>query len=186
LPAGVKPEPAGLEPASETVVILARNVTGAAADDPAHTASPMQAIHVEAPAATQTQSGRWHARAVDAERAAEEVRALSRSGLLALWSQWLKEKLVRRLIVDRAEMLKTQQAATLKAIAVDERLARIEMQLQNQNRAYERRIEELTRQLEVAKEGNRELIRGQIAQVKAEMDAARARLVAKMGAGEHP
>jgi hypothetical protein len=171
---------AGGDPSSETVVIVARNVTGAAVDDSAHPTSAKPEIHVEASAATHTQSGRWQARGADADRAVEEVRALARSSLLALWSQWLKEKLVRRLITDRAELLKTQQAATLKVLAVDERLARIEMQLQNQNRAYERRIEELTRELEAAKEGNRELIRAQIAQVKAEMDAARTRLMAQM------
>ena len=76
-------------------------------------------------------------------------------------------------------MLGTQQIATRKAMAVEERLARIEQQIQQQNQAYQERIEELTRELIVAKEDNRELIRARIAQVKQDMEAARARLMAQ-------
>ena len=60
---------------------------------------------------------------------------------------------------------------------MEERLARIERQIQRQNEAYQARIDELTRELIVAKEENRELIRARITQVKAEMEAARARLM---------
>jgi sugar-specific transcriptional regulator TrmB len=91
----------------------------------------------------------------------------------------LKHKLVRRLIADRSQLLGAQQAATLKAVAVEERLARIEQQIQRQNSAYQERIEALTRELIVAKEESRELIRARIAQVKAEMAAARARVMAQ-------
>jgi sugar-specific transcriptional regulator TrmB len=79
--------------------------------------------------------------------------------------------------------LETQQAATLKALAVEERLTRIEQQIQRQNASYEARIEKLTRELMVAKEESRELIRARISQVKAEMEAARARLMAQSEAG---
>ena len=54
-----------------------------------------------------------------------------------------------------------------------------EAQIQQQNQAYERRIEELNRQLLVAKEENRELIRIRIAQIKMEMEQARVRLLAQ-------
>jgi len=66
---------------------------------------------------------------------------------------------------------------------VDDRLTRVELQIQQQNQAYQRRIEELTRQLIAAREESRELIRAQIAQVKAEMEAARARLLAQAKTG---
>jgi hypothetical protein len=65
------------------------------------------------------------------------------------------------------------------AKTLDNRLSRIEAQIQQQNQAYVRRIEELNRELAVARDENRELIRERIAQVKAEMEAARARILAE-------
>jgi hypothetical protein len=118
-------------------------------------------------------------RALAAEQRAERATAVIRSGLIPHLSLWLKQKLVRKLIADRAELLGTQQAATLKALRVEERLARIEQQIQQQNSAYQARIEALTRELIDAKEENRELIRARIMQVKAEMEAARDRLLAQ-------
>ena len=64
---------------------------------------------------------------------------------------------------------------------MDERLSRIELQLQQQNQTYERRIERLNKELAAAKEESRALIRAQIAAVKAEMQTARARLLAEAG-----
>ena len=114
-----------------------------------------------------------------AEQKAEQATAIVRKGLMPQLSHWLKEKLVRKLISDRAGLLETQEVATLRALEVDERLARIEAQIQQQNAAYEGRIDELTRELVSAKEENRELIRAKIAQVKAEMEAARVRAMQK-------
>jgi len=88
---------------------------------------------------------------------------------------WLKQKFVSKLVSDRSQLLAAQEAATLKASKVDERLSRIERQIESQTHEYQRRIEELTRQLLAAKEENRELIRARIAQVKSEMLAARTR-----------
>jgi hypothetical protein len=167
---------------AETVMVMARPTTGSPTDPGAATAPIRAAIHVEASAVTQTQSGHWQQRL----RAEDRANAALRTGLIALWGQWLKEKLVRRLMRDRTDMLRAQHEATLKALAVDERLAKIELQLQRQNQAYERRIEELTRELAVAKEGQRELIRAQIDQVKAEMDAARTRALAQSKETEGP
>jgi hypothetical protein len=164
-------DPARTGPSSSaTVVLMARTVTDFAEEQ--KTPVPASIIHVEGPGLTHTQSG-VHSTAD--ERAA----AVMRTGLFALWGQWLKEKLVRKLIAEREDLLGTQQAATFKAMAVEERLARVELQIQHQNKAYERRIEELTRELLDAKDENRELIRVQIAQVKAEMEAARARALAQ-------
>ena len=49
-----------------------------------------------------------------------------------------------------------------------ERLARIEAQVKLQTQAYVYRIQELTRELQAAREENRELIKVRIAQVKME------------------
>lgn len=100
-------------------------------------------------------------------------------GLIRELSAWLKHKLVRKLVADRAQLLEAQRMATHMATTLDDRLARIEAQIQNQNQAYIRRIEELNQELAAAREENRELIRERIAQVKAEMEAARVRVLAE-------
>jgi hypothetical protein len=107
---------------------------------------------------------------------AEPVNIAMREGLLTHLSQWLKEKFVRRLIADRTRLIEMQQAAALKTLAMDQRLGRVERQIQQQNLAYQQRIIDLTRELNAAREGNRELIQAQINKVKAEMEAARNKL----------
>jgi hypothetical protein len=98
-----------------------------------------------------------------------------RAGVIANISRWLKEKAVLRLVSDRARLLAAQQAAELTVLAVDQRLARIERQMQQINQDYERRIDDLLKELIAAKEENRELIHAKIALVKAEMEKARLR-----------
>ena len=172
-------EPGGAIPSSYTVVVGTRSATEPAPADRRAPSPPRPIIHIETPGATQTQAEALRQRALAAEQRAERATAVIRSGLVPHLSQWLKQKLVRKLITDREQLLETQQAATFKALRVEERLARIEQQIQRQNSAYQERIEALTRELIVAKEENRELIRARIAQVKAEMEAARARLMAQ-------
>ena len=125
-------------------------------------------------------------RALEAERKAERAEAIVRAGLLPQISAWLKQKLVRRLIADRADLLGAQENAVLKVAAVDQRLARIEERLGQQYEAYERRIEELTRELRGAKEENRELIRTLIAQLEAERKAGQAQAPVETGRGLEP
>ena len=121
----------------------------------------------------------WRHRALAAEERARLAAAMAQKEIAPGLNQWLKNKILGKLLTDRASLIQTQEAAASKVLAVDERLNRIELQLQEQNQNYERRIEELTRELLAAKEENRELIRVQIAQVKAEMEAARAKLLAQ-------
>lgn len=102
-----------------------------------------------------------------------------RHGVIRELSGWLKQKLVRKLVTDRAQLMEAQQLAARMANTLDTRLARIEAQIQQQSQAYVRRIEELNKELAAAREENRELIRERIAQVKAEMEAARARVLAE-------
>jgi hypothetical protein len=106
-----------------------------------------------------------------------------REGVIANLSRWFKQKAVQRLVSDRERLLATQQAAGLKVLAVDQRLAKIEHQIQQINRDYERRIDDLLQELVAAKEENRELIRAKIALVKVEMEKARLR--ASQQAREH-
>jgi endonuclease/exonuclease/phosphatase family metal-dependent hydrolase len=169
----------GFAPSSYTVVMGTRSATEPAPADAHASSVPRSIIQIETPGATQTQAEVLRQRALAAEQRAEEATAVIRSGLIPYLSHWLKQKLVRKLIADRAQLLETQQVATLKVAAVEERLARIEQQVQRQNSAYQERIEALTRELILAKEESRELIRARITQVKAEMEAARARLMAQ-------
>jgi hypothetical protein len=102
-----------------------------------------------------------------------------RHGVIRELSAWLKHKLVRKLVTDRAQLMEAQQIATRMATNLDGRLSRIEAQIQKQNQAYVHRIEELNKELAEAREENRELIRERIAQVKAEMEAAQAKVLAE-------
>jgi hypothetical protein len=106
-----------------------------------------------------------------------------RAGVIANLSRWLKQEVVRRLVSDRAQLLVTQQAAAFKVLAVDERLAKVERYIQQNNQAYEQRIDDLLKALITAREENRELIRAKIALLKAEME--KARLKAGQDSQEH-
>jgi hypothetical protein len=174
------PEQAGATlalPSSYTVVLSPPLPAGA--DSAAEPGSPRPVLQVENPGATRTQSTLWQQRALNAEQQAARAQALLRGKLLPDLRRWLKQKLVRKLATDRSSLLEAQQAAARKAAVTDQRLARIESQISQQNRAYEQRIAELTCELLSAKEENRELIRARIAEVKAEMAAAQARLRAQ-------
>ena len=91
--------------------------------------------------------------------------------------EWLKNEFVRRLIRDRSALMEQHREAETQAESAGRRLASLEERLVLQNEAYQTRIEELTRELGAAREENRELIRMRIAQVKSDMEAARARLL---------
>ena len=104
-----------------------------------------------------------------------------RQGLMAHMAQWLKEAFVRRLVSDRDKLLAAQQVATMKALAVDERLSRLEVSIQEKNSTYEKQVEQLSRELLTAREENRELIRAQINRLKSEMEANRARVLETEG-----
>jgi hypothetical protein len=102
-----------------------------------------------------------------------------RQGVIQELAGWLKQKFVRKLLSDRQQMIQAHELATRMATTLDNRLARIEAQIQQQNQAYLKRIDDLNRELSAAREENRELIRERIAEVKAEMDAARAKVLAE-------
>ena len=159
-------------------VVVAPPPDGYAPTTPRLWTTSVPPISSETPGATSDWEA-WQQRALAAEQQAQRANALVEQGLIPHLREWLKRKLLRRLLADRTKLLDNQQTATLKALAVDERLARIETQIREQNQAYERRIEELNQELLAAKEENRELIRAKISQVKAEMEAVRARMLAQ-------
>ncbi len=169
----------GSAPAGYTVVLTSRSATESASPNRRSLSTSRPLIHMEAPETTHTETELLRQRALAAEQRAEHAHAVIRARLIPHLGHWLKQHFVRKLIADRKQMLETQQAAALKATNVEQRLARIEQQIQQQNQSYQQRIEELTRELLVAKDENRELIRARIVQVKAQMADARARLLAQ-------
>jgi hypothetical protein len=131
---------------------------------------PYVRIETEGSSQTHSQSARLSPAVIPVTpRIPQEIHA----GVVAHLSQWLKQKLVRQLVADRSQLLATQHAATLKMLEVDERLAKVERQVQQSQQDYERRIDDLTKELLAAREENRELIRAKIELVKVEMEDAR-------------
>jgi len=146
----------------DSALITSRSTTGSTYDK-----SAMQQMQI------------WQQRALAAELKAQQANETIRAGIISYLREWLKQKLFRKLIADRAQLMESQQIATLKALDVNERLSRLEIQIQQQNQAYEQRIDRLTQELAITKEESRALIRTQITQIKAEMESARARLIAE-------
>jgi len=171
-------------PSSYTVIVGTASGTEPASPRAATPSMLRPIIQIESSETTHTQAEMLQRRALAAEERAERATAALRTGLIHHMSRWLKQKLVRKLVADRGQLLEGQRAATEKARTVEERLARVEHQMQRQNAGYQQRIEDLTREMIAAKEENRELIRAQIRQVKAEMEAARSRLVAQAGGAD--
>jgi hypothetical protein len=178
--------PAQADPAagaSYTIVIAPRSATGPASQDTTAPSGAAAIINLGPPGETKTRVAGWLS-ALPGE-AEGQANALLRQGLIQNVSHWLKATLVRKLLLDRTRQLQVQQAATDKARNVDQRLARLELQVQLKSQSYEQRIEELTTELLAAKEENRELIRAQILRLKSEMEAARARVGAQHDPKHH-
>jgi len=131
-------------------------------------------VHIEIGGSAQTQSQTWHPHP-DAGPVTGRMPEAMRARVIANLSRWLKQKMLRRLVSDRAQLLATQRAAALKMMAVDKRLAKVEYYIRQRNQEYEQRIDDLLKALVTAKEENRELIRAQIALIKVEMDKTRLR-----------
>jgi hypothetical protein len=154
---------------SSGTFVISSSFSGSAQDEPRRVAG-QPLILIDSPGKTETRTTAFKALHKD---------LLEDRSLREQLTLWLKQKLVRRLISDRAELLNSQQQTTLRVMAVDERLSRIETHLQQQNRIYELRIEELNRELLASRQVNAALIHAKIAQVKAEMEAAKARVMAQ-------
>jgi hypothetical protein len=166
--------------ASRYVVVMPRSVSGAAGQPLAIPPEPRR--RVEFASAHQTGS---RAQREFAVTESQRTSGLFQASLLAQFRQWLKDRLVRKLLSDRADLMQTQELAALRALAVHERLSHVEHQMQQQNESYQKRIAELNAELLVAREENRQLISERIRQIKAEMEAARMKALAEArGAGE--
>jgi hypothetical protein len=165
----------------QSVLIAPASSTGSTAVTDSSTSAGQAMLKIATPHEMRSEED-WKRRALIAEKRARDATELVRRGLLPQVSEWLRGKMLSKLIGDRARTAEMQEEATLKTLHVDERLARVEQQIQQQHRAYQDRIDALTRELRAARSENCDLIRAQINQVKAEMEASRARLLAEAAA----
>jgi endonuclease/exonuclease/phosphatase family metal-dependent hydrolase len=181
--AGNRPGNGGLSlsspPNSGEILIMTRSTqTGSAAQTgPAPEAAPVVHVQAQSWPPAGTDAAEWQRRAEQAERRAERATGALRAGLLPQLAQWLKGAFTRQLISDREQLIEAQRQAALKMQVVDDRLTKVEQQIQRRMREYETRITDLEKELIAAREENRELIRAKIAQVRAEMERERARLL---------
>ena len=103
-------------------------------------------------------------------RCAVAVEAI-RTGALG----WMREKLFQNLFNQRAELLSAQQRAEAEMRELEQRLEQLHTPLQERIAAYEKRIEELQRELAVKGEENRELIGARINVAKQQLTVERER-----------
>ena len=85
--------------------------------------------------------------------------ALMHAGLLPQLARMMMDRLFRAVLSQRAQLMDSQYTATARIVELEERLLRVQQQLQNRLNAYELRIGELERGLATKEEENRELIR---------------------------
>lgn len=165
-------------PNAGEILVMARatQTQSAVRAGPAAQAAPVVHVQGEGWSQSGTEAAEWRRRAEQAERRADKAAGALRAGLLPQLAQWLKGSAARQLVADREQLLEAQLAAAAKMQKVDERLTKVELQIQQRTREYEMRITELEKELVAAREENRELIRAKIAQVRAEMERERARL----------
>jgi hypothetical protein len=100
----------------------------------------------------------WQNRALAAEGQAERAHQAIRSGVLG----WMRDKIFRTAVHQRAELLSAQQKAEAEMWELEQRLEQLHTPLQERIVAYEKRIEDLEKDLAAKGEENRELIGARI------------------------
>jgi hypothetical protein len=118
-------------------------------------------------------SDNWQQRALVAEHQARNAQAMVRAGLLAHLAQWLSDRMTRKLISQRAELVDAHQKAAMEMAELEARLEKVQAPLQDRLHAYERRIAELEKELSVKGEENRELIKAKIRVVRKQLEIER-------------
>jgi hypothetical protein len=100
----------------------------------------------------------WKERALAAEKRAQNANAVVKSGLIPHLANLMRNKLVGMLVSQREYLLETQQHATFQVALLEERLAKIQEQLNHRLSSYERRILELESELAAKEAQNRALL----------------------------
>jgi len=94
-------------------------------------------------------------------------------------AQLLRDRLVEKLLSQRATLLDAQQVAAREVAELEQRLEKIHAPLRDRLRAYETRIAELKRQLAAKGEENRTLTETKISLVKQQLETKGAKTVAQ-------
>ncbi|MBL9189641.1 MAG: hypothetical protein JNK23_19325 [Opitutaceae bacterium] len=113
----------------------------------------------------------WRERALAAEGKAERAQQAIRSGVMG----WMREKVVRSLSTQRADLLSAQQKAEVEIRELEQRLEQLHTPLQQRISAYEARIVELEKDLAAKGEENRELIGARISVARQQLMVERER-----------
>ena len=115
--------------------------------------------------------GAWRERALVAEGQAQRAQHAIRTGVMG----WMREKIFRSLVGQRAELLSAQQKAEAEMRELESRLEQLHTPLQQRISAYEARIVELEKDLAAKGEENRELIGARISVAKQQLMVERER-----------
>ena len=153
------PLPSPAPPLPAPLIIRPRTLTGAL--------PPVEADTSKAEAAV------WRQRALEAERRAEQAQAVTRANLAPHLAQVLKETVVQELAVQRRELLKAQEEATMEIAAMIHRLDAVQAPLKERLHSYEARIQELEKELTVLNEENRELLKLKIEMIRRQLEVER-------------
>ena len=113
----------------------------------------------------------WRERALLAEGRADRAQQALRSGMLS----WLRDAMFRMLFRHRAQLLSAQQKAEVEMRELESRLEKLQAPLQDRIATYEKRIEDLERELAAKGEENRELIAARISFAKQQLSMERER-----------
>lgn len=112
----------------------------------------------------------------DGVQEAEERAAMAlRGGLLPHLARMMMSRLVQALISQRAHLLDSQQAASVRVQELEARLGKVQENLQKRLASYENRIADLERQLAIKEEENRELIRAKFLLAKKALETEAAK-----------
>ena len=125
------------------------------------------------PDTSKVEAAAWRQRALEAERRAEQAQAVTRANLAPHLAQVLKETVVQELAVQRRELLKVQEEATMEIAAMIHRLDAVQAPLQERLHSYEARIQELEKELTVLNEENRELLKLKIEMIRRQLEVER-------------
>src|SRR6185503_1619088 len=98
-----------------------------------------------------------------------------RARLIEHLTRVLGQSVVQRLFAQRGQLINVQHEATAQTAELEQRLEKVQTNVQERFRVYETRIAGLEKELAAAEEQNRDLIRAKIALAKQELEAERAR-----------
>ncbi len=115
----------------------------------------------------------WRQRALEAERRAEQAKAVAKDRLMPHLARMMKDKLLWRLLAQRSQTIRIHDASAKVVAELEQRLAVIQSHFESRVQSYENRIAELERDLAAKDSINHELLesRIQVARIAVEQAA---------------